>query len=82
MTPNYQRITNFLENKPGYGIAIIRGREVGSSAWTLVVFEPLEQPVYSEPFRHHVHVDEDTDFDTALDIVERYISDKFHGRLA
>ena len=77
MIANHLRITNFLEGKPGYGILIFRSYGNPYSEWTIAVNEPF----VDEPDRYHVHVDEDTDFDTALDIVERYISDKIHGRV-
>ena len=76
MLPNYQRITNFLENKPGYGISIRRwGNFPGASEWVVSVEEP-DEPM----LQYHVHVDIDTTLDMAIDFAERYISERFHRK--
>ena len=76
MLANAWRIYDFLKDKPGWGIDIFRSRGGNAGEWVITVTEPSTRTanyITDSALRFHVHVDEDTSFDTALEIAENYI---------
>jgi hypothetical protein len=70
--PNALLIYGLLYDKPGFALTVRRmaGGEEGD--WVLAVDEPD-----GDDFDYHVHVDEDTSFDEALEIVNHYLTAKW-----